>query len=45
MSAGLALAFLISPEQLLANGYTISQSQKDLCKALRTFNEKTETKP
>jgi iron transport multicopper oxidase len=45
MSAGLALAFLISPEQLLANGYTISQSQKDLCKALRKFNEKTESKP
>lgn len=44
MSAGLALAFLVSPEQLLANGYTISQSQKDLCKALKKFNEKTETK-
>jgi FtsP/CotA-like multicopper oxidase with cupredoxin domain len=45
MSAGLALAFLVSPEQLLANGYTVSQSQKDLCKALRKFNEKSDTKP
>jgi iron transport multicopper oxidase len=38
MTAGLALAFLVSPEQLLANGYTVSQSQKKLCKALQQYN-------
>jgi iron transport multicopper oxidase len=44
MSAGLALAFLVSPEQLLANGYTVSQSQQSLCQALQGFNAKNETK-
>ena len=35
MSAGLALVFLVSPEQLLANGFTVSPSMKQLCEALR----------
>ena len=40
MSAGLALAFVVSPEQLLANGYKISSSQQKMCEALREFNAK-----
>jgi iron transport multicopper oxidase len=40
MTAGLALAFIVSPQQLLTNGYTVSKSQKDLCYALREFNTK-----
>jgi iron transport multicopper oxidase len=43
MSAGLALAFLVSPEQLLINGYTVSQSQKELCRALQKFNAQNKT--
>jgi len=43
MSAGLALTFLVSPEQLLANGYTVSQSQKELCRALQKFNAQNKT--
>jgi iron transport multicopper oxidase len=43
MAAGLALVFLVSPEQLLANGYTISQSQKNLCQALQQFNAQNNT--
>ncbi|UJR10980.1 hypothetical protein I4U23_015165 [Adineta vaga] len=38
MSAGLALVFLVSPEQLLTNGYTITPEQKQLCQALKQFN-------
>jgi hypothetical protein len=38
MAAGLALAFIISPQQLLADGYTVSQQQTDICQALQTFN-------
>jgi iron transport multicopper oxidase len=43
MSAGLALAFIVSPEQLLAQGYTIPKDQKDLCQALRKFNKSNGT--
>jgi iron transport multicopper oxidase len=39
MAAGLALAFIIAPDQLVANGYTVSQSQQDLCQALQQFNK------
>jgi iron transport multicopper oxidase len=45
MSAGLALAFLTSPNQLLADGYTVTQSQKNLCHALRQFNAENKAKP
>ncbi|CAF2695549.1 unnamed protein product [Rotaria sp. Silwood2] len=33
MAAGLMLTFIVSPNQLLAQGYTISNSQIDLCNA------------
>ncbi|CAF3032509.1 unnamed protein product [Rotaria sp. Silwood2] len=33
MAAGLMLTFIVSPIQLLAQGYTISNSQLDLCNA------------
>ena len=45
MSAGLALALLVSPEQLLANGYKISQSQQNLCAALRQYNQQNGINP
>ena len=40
MSAGLAAVLLVAPEKLVANGYTIPQSHKDLCHALWQFNER-----
>jgi iron transport multicopper oxidase len=40
MSAGLALAFIVSPQQLLREGYRVPKDQKDLCQALREFNKK-----
>jgi len=40
MSAGLALAFIVSPQQLLGEGYTVPKDQQDLCQALREFNKK-----
>jgi iron transport multicopper oxidase len=40
MSAGLALVFITSPQQLIAQGYTIPQDQKQLCQALQKFNQK-----
>jgi iron transport multicopper oxidase len=43
MSAGLALTFVISPEQLSANGYTVSESHKNLCQALQQFNAQNNT--
>jgi iron transport multicopper oxidase len=43
MAAGLALAFVVAPEQLLANGYNISQSQQNLCQALENFNTQNGT--
>ncbi len=45
MSAGLAMAFLVSPQQLQANGFKITQSEKGLCEALRQFNTKNQAKP
>ena len=39
MSAGLALVFLTSPQQLLKQGYTIPEDQRMLCQALRDFNQ------
>jgi iron transport multicopper oxidase len=39
MSAGLALAFITSPQELLAQGYTIPPDQKQLCQALQKFNQ------
>jgi iron transport multicopper oxidase len=39
MSAGLALTFITSPQQLLAQGYTIPPDQKQLCQALQQFNQ------
>ncbi|CAF3958033.1 unnamed protein product, partial [Adineta steineri] len=44
MSAGLALAFITSPQQLLAEGYTISSDEQKLCQALRKFNKKHNSK-
>ena len=44
MSAGLALAFLVSPEQLLADGYTVTETQELLCQALEQSNMKIKTK-
>ena len=41
MAAGLTLALLVSPQQLQASGYQVSQSQKQLCQALRQFNQQT----
>ena len=41
MSAGLALVFITSPQQLLSNGYTIPKDQIDLCQALQEFDTKT----
>ena len=38
MSAGLAAAFIVGPDKLTANNFTISHSQKQLCQALREFN-------
>lgn len=43
MSAGLAMALLVSPERLLANGYTVTPAQTELCKALQKFNSKVGT--
>jgi iron transport multicopper oxidase len=43
MSAGLALTFLVAPEQLSVNGYTVSESQKKLCQALQQFNAQNNT--
>ncbi|CAF0832376.1 unnamed protein product [Adineta ricciae] len=43
MSAGLALAFLVSPDQLIANGFKISSEQRSLCRALKQFNGKNQT--
>ncbi|CAF1155860.1 unnamed protein product [Adineta ricciae] len=40
MSAGLALVFITGPQELLAQGYTISQDQKNLCLALQKLNQK-----
>ncbi|UJR07071.1 hypothetical protein I4U23_011359 [Adineta vaga] len=45
MSAGLALAFLTSPKELLADGYRVTESQRKMCHAIRQFNAKNETKP
>ncbi|CAF3307656.1 unnamed protein product [Rotaria socialis] len=33
MTAGLILAFIVSPDQLLAQGYTTSNSQQNVCNA------------
>ena len=44
MSAGLAMVFLVSPQQLLADGYAVSDSQKRMCQALRQFNAKNGSK-
>ncbi|CAM4969255.1 unnamed protein product [Rotaria socialis] len=38
MTAGMILVLIVSPEQLLSEGYTIPQDQKDLCHALQVFN-------
>jgi FtsP/CotA-like multicopper oxidase with cupredoxin domain len=43
MAAGLALGFIVSPQQLLAEGYTVPQQQINLCQALREFNAETTT--
>jgi FtsP/CotA-like multicopper oxidase with cupredoxin domain len=43
MTGGMALAFITSPQQLLAQGYTIPKDQQDLCQALREFNAKNGT--
>ena len=40
MTEGLAIAFVVAPEQLLENGFTISQSQQNMCEALRQYNIK-----
>ncbi len=44
MSAGLALAFITSPQELLAEGYTIPPNQKQLCQALQNFNQNQTSK-
>ena len=38
MSAGFAIVFLFSPKQLLANGYTVSPSQKTTVRSIQTSN-------
>jgi hypothetical protein len=43
MAAGLAVALIISPQQLLADGYTVSQQQTDICQALQRFNAESTT--
>ncbi|CAF1159421.1 unnamed protein product [Adineta steineri] len=44
MSAGLALVFITSPEQLLADRYTVSSDAQQLCQALQKFNKKQNSK-
>ncbi|CAF1119906.1 unnamed protein product [Rotaria sp. Silwood1] len=43
MSAGMALAFIVSPQQLLTEGYTVPKNQKKLCQALQEFNAENAT--
>ncbi|CAF1182140.1 unnamed protein product [Adineta steineri] len=38
MSDGLAIALIVAPNQLLKNGFTISQSGQKQCEALQRFN-------
>ncbi|CAF1393192.1 unnamed protein product [Adineta steineri] len=38
MAIGLAVALIVSPDQLLTNGYTIPQSGQKQCEALQRFN-------
>ena len=37
MSSGLTVAFLVAPEQLLVNGFTVSPTMTQLCEALKNY--------
>ena len=39
MADGLALVFIVAPEQMLTNGYQIPKSGLKLCEALQRFNK------